>query len=253
MAAFGCAASLFVVAALAIWGQLTIGWQWSPPDTLATTSAMVLMTVAVAVLGVVLVVGALPIVWVAVRALASASPWRLARPLGLCVAGVAVLVVGTHHFANGWPGTGGHPWSHQGVVPGGVAAYAWASTLFVTSYWLHPAALGQFPAPEVAWMVASPLAALAAVIGAAKVVRRMQLSARVLRFERGVGLAAAAAMTAFFAGAALWVLDGGPGPRNLFHIGAIDVLELVVMGVSLALAGRAVGRADGGVRTVAAH
>jgi hypothetical protein len=60
-------------------------------------------------------------------------------------------------------------------------------------------------------------------------------------------------MTAFFAGAALWVLDGGPGPRNLFHIGAIDVLELVVMGVSLALAGRAVGRADGGVRTVAAH
>ena len=47
-------------------------------------------------------------------------------------------------------------------VPGGVAAYAWASTLFVTSYWLHPAALGHFPGAELAWMVASPLA-LAAV------------------------------------------------------------------------------------------
>ena len=52
----------------------------------------------------------------------------LLRPLLLTVAGLGVLVVGTHHFANGWPGTGGHPWAHQGVVPGGVAAYAWAST-----------------------------------------------------------------------------------------------------------------------------
>ena len=60
-------------------------------------------------------------------------------------AGSASSSSGTHHFANGWPGTGGHPWVHQGIVPGGVAAYAWASTLFVTSYWAHPAALAGVP------------------------------------------------------------------------------------------------------------
>ena len=36
LAAFGCAVSLFLTAALAIWAQLTIGWQWSSPDTVAT-------------------------------------------------------------------------------------------------------------------------------------------------------------------------------------------------------------------------
>ena len=44
------------------------------------------------------------------------------------------------------------------MVPGGVAAYAWASTLFVTSYWLHPAALLHFPAAELGYMVLSPVA-----------------------------------------------------------------------------------------------
>ena len=70
---------------------------------------------------------------------------RLLPPLLLSVGGIAVLVVGTHHFANGWPGTGGHAWGRQGIVPGGVAAYAWASTLFVTSYWAHPVRPGRLP------------------------------------------------------------------------------------------------------------
>jgi hypothetical protein len=245
LAAFGCAVSLFVTAALAIWAQLTIGWQWSAPDTVATVTAMVLMTVAVIALAAACIGCAVPVVWSALRTVVG-RPWIIVRPLALFLAGLAVLVIGTHHFANGWPGTGGHPWSHQGIVPGGVAAYAWASTLFVTSYWIHPAALGQFPGAEVAWMVASPLALAAAVVGAAKIVRRVDLTERILRFERGMGFVAAGAMTLFFAAAALWVIDGGPGPRNLFHIGFIDVVELVVMGLSLVLAGRAVGRTGDG-------
>jgi hypothetical protein len=246
LAVFGCAASLFLTAALAIWAQLTIGWQWSAPDTVATVSAMMLMTVAVFALGAACIACAVPVVWAALRTLVLRRSWTILRPLSLFGAGFAALIVGTHHFANGWPGTGGHPWSHQGLVPGGVAAYAWASTLFVTSYWLHPAALGHFPGAEVVWMVASPLSLAAVVVGAAKVVRRIDLPERVLRFERGVGFVAAGAMTLFFAGAALWVVDGGPGPRNLFHIGFIDVLELAVMGLSLTLAGRAVQRTGDG-------
>jgi hypothetical protein len=246
LAVFGCAVSLFLTAALALWAQLTIGWQWSAPDTVATVSAMVLMTVAVVAVAAACISCAVPVVWTALRTLMLGRPWTIIRPFSLLGAGLAVLLVGTHHFANGWPGTGGHPWSHQGIVPGGVAAYAWASTLFVTSYWLHPAALGHFPGSEVAWMVASPLALAAVVVGAAKIVRRVDLSERVLRFERGMGFVAAGAMTLFFAGAALWVVDGGPGPRNLFHIGSIDVLDLAVMGLSLVLAGRAMERTGDG-------
>ena len=246
LAAFGCAVSLFLTAALAIWAQLTIGWQWSAPDTVATVLGMVLMTVGVVAVAVACFCCAVPVVSSALRTLVLGRPWTIVRPLGLLGVGLAVLIVGTHHFANGWPGTGGHPWSHQGFVPGGVAAYAWASTLFVTSYWLHPAALGHFPGLEVAWMVASPLALGAVVVAAAKIVRRVDLSERILRFERGMGFVVAGAMTLFFAGAALWVVDGGPGPRNLFHIGFIDVLELAVMGLSLVLAGRAVERTGDG-------
>ena len=240
LAAFVCAAALFVTVALAIWAQLTIGWQWSAPDTVATTAAMFIMTVAVAALGAACVACAVPVACLAVRNLAKRRSMETVRPLTLVVIGLTALILGTHHFANGWPGTGGHPWAHQGIVPGGVAAYAWASTLFLSSYWLHPAALTNFPAVEVAWMFACPLALASVIVGVAKLVRRLEFSNRILRFERAMGVIGASAMALFLNGSALWIFDGGPGPRDLFHIGAIDVMELVVLVASLALAGRAV-------------
>ena len=75
-------------------------------------------------------------------------------------------------------------------------------------------------------MVVSPVALVAALVGVAKLLRRLELSDRVLRYERRLAYAATVAMAAFFTGAGLWVFDGGPGPRNLFHIGAIDVVDL---------------------------
>jgi hypothetical protein len=36
-------------------------------------------------------------------------------------------------------------------------------------------------------------------------------------------------MAIFLAGTCCWVVDGGPGPRNLFHAGAIDVSGLALM------------------------
>ena len=55
-------------------------------------------------------------------------------------------------------------------------------------------------------------------------------------------------MAAFFTGAGMWVFDGGPGPRNLFHIGAIDLIDLVGIALALvvsALAVRRVGASAG--------
>ena len=53
-------------------------------------------------------------------------------------------------------------------------------------------------------------------------------------------------MAAFFTGAGMWVFDGGPGPSNLFHIGAIDIVDLVAIVLAMALTGLAVRRVGAG-------
>jgi hypothetical protein len=241
LATLTTALSIFSVVAVALWAQLTIDWQWAPPATRATSLAMVVMSSGILIVGALCLLAAAPVAWRAARSVV--THWRrLLGPIGLVVGGLVVLAVGTHHFANGWPGTGGRPWPDQGIVPGGVAAYAWASTLFVTTYWLHPAALARFPGPEVAWMLVSPVAVGALIVGATRVVLRVDLPPRVLRYERRLGRVAAVATTVFLTGAALWVVDGGAGPRNLFHIGSIDVVEMAALALMMLVAGRAAGR-----------
>ena len=248
--AFACAAAVFATFGLGMWAQLTIGWQWSAPDTVATSAAMVVMSSAVLVL---LSIGALavvPLAWTSART--ALRRGRALRPLLLVVAGAATFILGSRHFANGWPGTGGHPWAHQGLVPGGVAAFAWAATLFVTAYWAHPASLLSFPAPELAWMVVGPIALICFGVGAVRLVREMELSPQLLRFEARLAQLGGVVMVMFLIGASLWVVDGGPGPRNLFHVGAIDIGSICVMVASLATAGRAlqlIGRSPGSVAT----
>ncbi len=240
LVAIGGALTIFVVFAFAIWSQLTIGWQWSEPDTIATSWAMIVMSAAIVALSALCVASAAPVFWAIERGFARGLATETLRPLLVAIAGIVFLLVGSHHFANGWPGTGGHGWSNQGIVPGGVAAFAWASTLSVSSYWAHPAALMNFPTGEVVWMLLSPIAVASALVGSANVVRRLDLSTRVLRYQRRLALAATVAMAVFLTGAAMWVFDGGPGPRDLFHIGTIDIADLVVMGVALTMTGRAV-------------
>ncbi len=131
-----------------------------------------------------------------------------------------------------------------------MAAFSWASTLSVSSFWAHPAALAAFPAAELAWMTISPLAVAAAVTGAATAVRRAGqspgvLSPPVLRFETWLGRAACAAMAVFVAGACAWVTARAPG---LFRPGAIDLAGLAVLTVALGVARQAAGQARAGAR-----
>ncbi len=241
----GTASWIFFVLAVSVWAQLTIGWQWSEPDTVATASGMVVMTAGVVLVAVLCLACFAPVLCATFTAVVTGRGRRLVGPLVVAAVALGILIVGTHHFANGWPGTGGHEWAHQGIVPGGVAAYAWASTLFVTSYWLHPGALQHFPAGEVAWMAISPLALVGAVWASMTIVARLELSPRVLRFQRRVGGLVAATMGLFLLGASLWIIDGGPGPRNLFHAGALDFVELIVLALVVAVAARAAARSSG--------
>jgi hypothetical protein len=245
LATLAAALSIFSVLAVALWAQLTIGWQWAPPATRATSIAMIVMSLGIIAVGALCLLAIAPVAWLALRSIA--HRWRhLLGPIGLVIGAIAVLAVGTHHFANGWPGTRGHPWTDQGIVPGGVAAYAWASTLFVSSYWLHPAALAHFPDAEVAWMLVSPVAVGALIVGASRIVRRVDLSQRVIRYERRLGLLAAVTTAMYLTGAALWIVDGGPGPRNLFRIGSIDIVELAALALLVLVAGRAACRITAG-------
>jgi hypothetical protein len=115
--------------------------------------------------------------------------------------------------------------------------------MFVSSYWVHPAALAAFPPAEVAWMALSPVAAACVAGGAATTVRRVAVSPRVLRFEAFLGTAACVAMAAFLAACCLWLGDGAAGPSNLFHAGTIDVAGVAVMAVALAVARQSAAQA----------
>jgi ABC-type Co2+ transport system permease subunit len=186
---------------------------------------------------------AIPLAWTLLRTCGRGQAHGLLRPVTSVVAGTAVLVIGSVHFGQGWPGTGGHPWAGRDVVPGAVARFCWAATLWITSYWAHPGALASFPAFEIAWMVASPTAILAVLISGTKTLRRLSLSSRTLRYEAWLGTTAALAMAGFLAGASSWIISGGPAPHGLFRVGAIDSVGLAVMAAALILAFRAAQRA----------
>jgi hypothetical protein len=238
-----CAFAAFLALGIAMWSQLTIGWQWAPPDSAGTTTAVVFMSLGVLLLAALAVAAVVPVLWVVARAALTRRGAGFGRPAMLVAFGLAVVIVGGRHFGNGWPGTGGHPWAHQGLVPGGVAAFSWASTLSITSYWFHPSALLAFPPTEIAWMSASPIAWVMVVVGAAKIVRRAHLSSRVIRFEVLLGAAAVATMVLFLCAAGLWMVEGGAGPRGLFQTGSIDRYALLVMAGALGMGVRSLRRA----------
>ena len=133
LASLGYLLGVFLSLGVALWSQLTIGWQWSKPDTSAVSVAMILMSCAVALLGGLAVLAAIPIAGAVLLRFVRRQPDGLIVPGLFFLTAAVVLVIGGHHFGNGWPGTGGHPCAHQGLVPGGVAAFTWASTLWVSS------------------------------------------------------------------------------------------------------------------------
>jgi len=172
---------------------------------------------------------------------------RLRAPAAVLLAATTVLFAGGRHFGNGWPGTGGH----GRLVPTGLAAFEWAASLSASAYWAHPHALAAFPAPELAWMVVSPLALAAAVIAAATLVRRAELPPRLLAFEVRLGVLACAVMAVFLAGCGCWVAAGGQRGLGPARAGLIDVAGVAVMALALAVAGQAARTARVGLRSAA--
>ncbi len=234
-AATMCAAfAVFLTFGVAMLAQLATGWQWVSPRSASAVAGTVAMSAGAAVLMLIGLAAAAPVAW-AVAVAFGHRDLRLARPAGLALACAAALAVGTRHFQNSWPGTGGTG-AHHHLVPAGLAAFGWAWTLSVSSFWAHPALLAIFPVPELIWMVLSPVAAVGLVTGLVIVVRRLALPGGVLRYLTYLAVAASAAAVPFLAGAASWVLGSGPGQAGLFRPGLVDGAELLMMALSLVVA-----------------
>jgi hypothetical protein len=264
LASLSACLAVFVVVGAAMWSQLTVGWQWSAPASSVTTAGMVAMSVAMMAFAALALLAIVPVAWMVVARLARGVRGRgVLVPSVVFLGCLAVLFAGGRHFGNGWPGTGGHPWAgglvsldgHEwvgrGLVPGGFAAFSWAATLSVSTYWLHPAALGGFPVAEVAWMAASPLALLGAIWAAVTAVRRACLPPRVLAFQARLGALAVLAMLVFFAGCGCWVASGGGA--GLYRAGTIDAAGVCVLALALAVAGQAARRLLGVPRRAGAQ
>jgi hypothetical protein len=218
-----------VLAGAAMWSQLAIGVQWSVPRDHRVTQALDLMSAALLVLVLLAALAAAPVAWTAVASAARGQGRRFRLAAALMTAGLVALVIGSRHFENGWPGTGGHLLVHQGLIPGGVAAFAWAATMWITSYWAHPAALAAFPAAQLAWMLVSPVATGLLMTGAVQLVRRVRLSPRAFRYEIRVANLACAGLAAFLGGALCWLASAGAGTAGPFRTGAIDRAAFAVL------------------------
>ena len=238
VATLSCALAAFLTFGVAMLAQLTTGLQWATPRSAATLGGSVAMSIGAGCLVLIALLGAVPVAGRAVMAAVQSGDRRLMRSTGLMLACGAVLVIGTRHFQNAWPGTGGAG-AHNSLVPAGIAAFGWASTLSVSSFWVHPAVLGILPGPELAWMTLSPCAVLGLVAGFAAVVRRLAPSAGLLRYLSRLAMAALVAAVPFVAGAASWVLANTPAEPGLFRPGLINGAELTAMVLALVVALRA--------------
>jgi hypothetical protein len=242
----GAAGAVFLVVGAAQWSQLLIGWVWAarlrqqqpgnaPQLLAADKNATLGASVAILALLALAVLAALPVLAaVAARLAAPESPGqrrRLARPAVILAAALTALVIGGRSMENSWIGTGGL----HSPVPGGLAAFIWAVTLFVSAYWAHPGMLAAFPDAERAWMALSPLVLAIAVASAVTLVRRAGLSPRVARFEARLGLACCCVMTTFLALCAAWLASDGPlaGHPALFHAGWINVASAAILAVTM--------------------
>ena len=230
VATCGAAAGL---AGAAMWAQLAIGLQWSVPPHRSIWQAMDLMSAGLLVLAGVAVLATAPVACAAVAAAIRGHGRQFRWPALLITAGLLVLVIGGRHFENGWPGTGGHLLVHQGPVPGGVAAFGWATTMWITSYWVHPAALAAFPATQVGWMLTSPAATGCVLTGAVKLLRRVDLSPRAFRYQTWVANLALAGLAAFLSGALSWLTSAGGMSAPLFRVGVIDRAGFIVLALAV--------------------
>lgn len=247
LATLACSGALFATFGAAMWSQLATSLQWAAPADPGITQGLDLMSLALLTFCVVAALGLAALIRAAIVTVARHQGTALRWPATLAVASTAVLIVGGRHFANAWPGTGGHLLTTQGIAPAGIVAFCWSVTMWITSYWAHPALLAALGTTKIAWMTLIPLAACGLMIGMAQLIRRLDRSPRALCCETWLGRVAGGGMLIFLCGALRWLSAAAAVRRPVFHVGAIDAAGLAVLVLVIATGLAAMRRA--GVET----
>ena len=215
----------------ALCSQLAIAWQWTAPAAPVppTRQAALVMSVALLAFAALVVLAVAPVGY----AIARNFSRRLLVPPLVLVAAVTVLVFGGHHFIYQWPGTGGH----GGLLPAGLQAFTWSLTFWFSSAWAHWSWLSGFGGWTLAWMAASPLALAAATAAAMTLVRRVELSPRLLAYETRLAALACAIMGVFLVGCGYWIYVGRAAFGVLdAHAGLLDIATTAAVALALAAA-----------------
>jgi hypothetical protein len=236
LATIGAAIIGFLACGVSLWSQLLIGWRSSPPDSRAVSVGVLVMSIAVVYLAALAVLAAAPVIAAALRSVRRGEARRFVGPSALVVVGIAILIVGGQHVAAGLPSQTGHAWQLQRLVPGRLASFGRAETLAISTYWVHPSTLLALPTTQLGWMILSPAALAATVIGSIAVVRRVTLGARALAYESRLATSAAVGMVPYLAAGAWWVLASHRGPTGVFQAGSLDLLLIAVMAAALTVA-----------------
>ena len=235
----GCGAA-FLMFATAMWSQLAIGVQWAANDYSGINFAVVCMSAGLLVLAVVAAAAFGGLIRAAIGTVARGQGRSLVRPALTATLGLVILFVGGRHYANAWPGTGGHLLWPMVHVPAWAAAFGWATTMWITSYVAHPGLLAAFPATQLAWMALSPVATGLVVTGFAGVARRLGIQTCAKRYTKWLSKITVAGMILFLAGVLSWLMSAGADPLPGGRVGAIDFAGLTVLALALAVASHVV-------------
>ncbi len=205
------AVAVFLAFGVAMWAQLTIGWQWSQPNTSATKVAMMVMSGAMALFVCLALLAALPVVGSVLARVARRQWHGLVGPTSLLLVGAGLLISGVGISATGgrgpeatrgpsrascpvgWRRSHGRPRSRSprtGPIPSHwrrsrrPRSSGWRSARWPwsASSWERPRSSG-----------------------------RVELGPRALRYEARLAGAAAVVMLVFLGACCGWIVDGGPG------------------------------------------
>jgi hypothetical protein len=226
----------FLMFGTAMWSQLAVDLQWNLPDDSFINFAVALMSAGLLVFCAVSAGAFGGLVRAAIGTVARGEGRKLVRPTLTAAIGLVILFVGGRHYANAWPGTGGHLLWPLAQVPAWAAAFGWATTMWITSYVAHPGLLAAFPATQLAWMVLSPAATGMVLTGFAGLARRLGIQACAKRYAKWLSKITVAGMFLFVAGVVCWLASAGADPLRGDHAGAIDLAGLTVLALALAVA-----------------
>ena len=213
----GAAVAVFAAAATSIWTQLASGVAAGGPDSSAVILGLATLSLCGLAIAAATAIGVFALARAIAHSVRRGGGRRLIRPGALAGFGAAAFVAGVAHLSS-------H--SHVSAPP---ARWTWAATESISTYWIHPGRLFALPTSEVAWMLASPVAAIACLRGLRGLVALTGLrdDRRLLR-RLSVAVMFPALVTA-----ATWVVGSQHDPNAHLRAGSLDLALVAAMAIGM--------------------